>query len=160
MSSYLRHCSSRLPGKTCSRERNNFPLRLSGEWCSTPPSRSLHAVLARVIGHRCTTRCFFSRHQVACSQSNTRNAGWKYNLLTAHPRFPGHFSDRLFFFFFFFFCFPRNRNLSISRRKRVGQILEQILWGERILGQMQKRNGRNKRAVYRAGSTFCSYHKP
>ncbi|CAI5340154.1 ASB_HP2_G0055270.mRNA.1.CDS.1 [Saccharomyces cerevisiae] len=30
MSSYLRHCSSRLPGKTCSRERNNFPLRLSG----------------------------------------------------------------------------------------------------------------------------------
>ncbi|CAI5010173.1 AVN_HP_G0052240.mRNA.1.CDS.1 [Saccharomyces cerevisiae] len=102
MSSYLRHCSSRLPGKTCSRERNNFPLRLSGEWCSTPPSRSLHAVLARVIGHRCTTRCFFSRHQVACSQSNTRNVGWKYNLLTAHPRFPGHFSDRLFFFFFFF----------------------------------------------------------
>ncbi|CAI4964104.1 AVN_collapsed_G0055120.mRNA.1.CDS.1 [Saccharomyces cerevisiae] len=72
------------------------------EWCSTPPSRSLHAVLARVIGHRCTTRCFFSRHQVACSQSNTRNVGWKYNLLTAHPRFPGHFSDRLFFFFFFF----------------------------------------------------------
>mgnify|MGYP003397421077 CR=1 FL=1 len=130
------------------------------EWCSTPPSRSLHAVLARVIGHRCTTRCFFSRHQVACSQSNTRNVGLKYNLLTAHPRFPGHFSDRLFFSFFLFFCFPRNRNLSISRRKRVGQILEQILWGERILGQMQKRNGRNKRAVYRAGSTFCSYHKP
>ncbi|CAI4784359.1 BGN_3a_G0055170.mRNA.1.CDS.1 [Saccharomyces cerevisiae] len=30
MSSYLRHCRSRLPGKTCSRERNNFPLRLSG----------------------------------------------------------------------------------------------------------------------------------
>ncbi|CAI4778802.1 BMB_G0055280.mRNA.1.CDS.1 [Saccharomyces cerevisiae] len=30
MSSYLRHCSSRLPGKTCSRERNNFLLRLSG----------------------------------------------------------------------------------------------------------------------------------
>ncbi|CAI7388139.1 ASB_collapsed_G0055920.mRNA.1.CDS.1 [Saccharomyces cerevisiae] len=30
MSSYLRHCSSRLPGKTCSREGNNFPLRLSG----------------------------------------------------------------------------------------------------------------------------------
>lgn len=40
---------------------------------------------------------------MACSQSNTRNMGWKYNLLTAHPRFPGHFSDRLFFFFFFIF---------------------------------------------------------
>ncbi|CAI4994866.1 BEM_HP_G0048690.mRNA.1.CDS.1 [Saccharomyces cerevisiae] len=76
------------------------------------------------------------------------------------PTFSGTFLGQTLFFFFFFFCFPRNRNLSISRRKRVGQILEQILWGERILGQMQKRNGRNKRAVYRAGSTFCSYHKP
>nr|CAI6834567.1 BBF_HP1_G0056500.mRNA.1.CDS.1 [Saccharomyces cerevisiae] len=75
------------------------------------------------------------------------------------PTFSGTFLGQTLFFFFFF-CFPRNRNLSISRRKRVGQILEQILWGERILGQMQKRNGRNKRAVYRAGSTFCSYHKP
>ncbi|CAI4842538.1 BBL_G0054850.mRNA.1.CDS.1 [Saccharomyces cerevisiae] len=160
MSSYLRHCSSRLPGKTCSRERNNFPLRLSGGISGEGIHPGFPIRMVQYAALALSTCCFSARDMdidaprgvsflgIKWLAANQTRGMWDGSTISSPHTHVFRDISRTdsFFFFFFFFCFPRNRNLSISRRKRVGQILEQILWGERILGQMQKRNGRNKRA--------------
>ncbi|CAI4837983.1 BAQ_1a_G0055070.mRNA.1.CDS.1 [Saccharomyces cerevisiae] len=159
MSSYLRHCSSRLPGKTCSRERNNFPLRLSGGISGEGIHPGFPIRMVQYAALALSTCCFSARDMdvdaprgvsflgIKWLAANKTRGMWDGSTISSPHTHVFRDISRTYSFFFFFFCFPRNRNLSISQRKRVGQILEQILWGERILGQMQKRNGRNKRAL-------------
>ncbi|CAI4847062.1 CCQ_1a_G0054720.mRNA.1.CDS.1 [Saccharomyces cerevisiae] len=130
MSSYLRHCSSRLPGKTCLRERNNLLLRLSGGISGEGIHPGFPIRMVQYAALALSTCCFSARDMdidaprgvsflgIKWLAANQTRGMWDGSTISSpHTHVFRDISRTDSFFFFFFFLLPTKSELIYQPKK-------------------------------------------